>query len=70
MNIFYLSHDHAQCAQWHVDKHVVKMILESCQLLSTARRLIDGVPKIEKRYVAGSLPARDRKSTRLNSSHT
>jgi hypothetical protein len=61
MNIFYLSHDHVQCAQWHVDKHVVKMILESCQLLSTARRLIDGVPTIEKRYVAGSLhPARFR----------
>jgi len=60
MNIFYLSHNHVQCAQWHVDKHVVKMILESCQLLSTARRLIDGAPTIEKRYVQGSLPARFR----------
>lgn len=27
----------------HVDKHVVKMILESCQLLSTAHRILDGV---------------------------
>lgn len=60
MNIFYLSHDHAQCAQWHVDKHVVKMILESCQLLSTARRLIDGVPKIERRLVPGSSPEKYR----------
>ena len=54
MNIFYLSHNVAECAMWHVDKHVVKMILESCQLLSTARRLIDGVPTIEKRSVGGS----------------
>lgn len=60
MNIFYLHNNVVQCAQWHVDKHVVKMILESCQLLSTARRLIDGVPTIEKRYVQGSLPARFR----------
>jgi hypothetical protein len=27
-----------------VDSHVVKMILESCQLLSTAHRLLDGQP--------------------------
>lgn len=58
MNIFYLSHDVNECAMWHVDKHVVKMILETCQLLSTAHRLVDGTPEIEKRYVAGSLPAR------------
>lgn len=64
MNIFYLSHDVDQCAQWHVDKHVVKMILETCQLLSTAHRLIDGTPTIEKRYVAGSLPARWRQIKR------
>ncbi len=43
MNIFYLSHDATQAAQWMVDKHVVKMILESAQLLSTAHRIIDGV---------------------------
>jgi hypothetical protein len=42
MNIFYLSHDIKECAQMHVDKHVVKMILEYCQLLSTAHRIIDG----------------------------
>jgi len=60
MNIFYLSHDVAECAMWHVDKHVVKMILETCQLLSTAHRLIDGSSEIEERYVAGSSPARRR----------
>jgi len=42
MNIFYIDHDPAQAAEWMVDKHVVKMILESAQLLSTAHRLLDG----------------------------
>jgi len=58
MNIFYLSHDPVQCAEWHVDKHCVKMILESAQLLSTAHRVIDGTPTTEKRLIAGSSPAR------------
>lgn len=31
-----------QAAEWMVDKHVVKMILESAQLLSTAHRVLDG----------------------------
>ena len=35
MNIFFLDWDPEVCAQYHVDKHVVKMILESCQLLYT-----------------------------------
>lgn len=42
MNIFYIDKDPAQAAEWMVDKHVVKMILESAQLLSTAHRIIDG----------------------------
>ena len=42
MNIFYIDKDPVQAAQWMVDKHVVKMILESAQLLSTAHRLLDG----------------------------
>jgi hypothetical protein len=36
MNIFILDNDIEKCAQAHVDKHVVKMILESAQLLCTA----------------------------------
>ena len=35
MNIFYLHAEPKVCAQYHVDKHVVKMILETAQLLST-----------------------------------
>jgi len=43
MNIFYLSHDTEECAQMHVDKHVVKMILEYAQLLSTTHRVLNNV---------------------------
>jgi hypothetical protein len=43
MNIFYLNAEPCLCAQQHVDKHVVKMIVEYAQLLSTAHRLLDGV---------------------------
>lgn len=42
MNIFYLSESPEQCAEWMVDKHCVKMILETAQLLSTAHRVLDG----------------------------
>lgn len=42
MNIFYLDKDIKKCAEMHVDKHVVKMILEYAQLLSTAHRVLDG----------------------------
>jgi hypothetical protein len=33
MNIFILDEDVKKCAQYHCDKHVVKMILETAQLL-------------------------------------
>jgi len=36
MNIFILDSDITKCAQYHCDQHVVKMILESVQLLCTA----------------------------------
>ena len=42
MNIFYLDENVDICTQYHVDKHVVKMILEYAQLLSTAHRVLDG----------------------------
>ena len=43
MNIFYLDKNPQRCAQMHVDKHCIKMILEYAQLLSTAHRVLDGV---------------------------
>ena len=59
MNIFYLDNDPTLCAQQHVDKHCVKMILEYAQLLSTAHRFLDGTlvdgysktGRKQKRYV-------------------
>jgi len=39
MNIFYLDSDHEINAKYHVDKHVVKMVTEYAQLLSSAVRL-------------------------------
>lgn len=42
MNIFALDQSPFDCAEMHCDKHVVKMILEYAQLLSTAHRVIDG----------------------------
>ncbi len=42
MNIFWLDKNPVENARMHHDKHVVKMILEYAQLLSTAHRLLDG----------------------------
>ena len=42
MNIFYTNTNPAYAAQEHCDKHVVKMIVEYAQLLSTAHHVIDG----------------------------
>ena len=42
MNIFYLDKDTKLNAQYHVDKHVVKMILETAQLLCGAHWLSGG----------------------------
>lgn len=47
MNIFYLDTDPKVSAQMMHDKHVVKMILETAQLLSTAHRVLDGTPYID-----------------------
>jgi len=64
MNIFYLHHDTKKCAELHNDKHVVKMILEYAQLLSTAHRFIDGVPSIDR----GTRTGRQRTSYILSDS--
>lgn len=46
MNIFVLDEDAYIAAQLQCDKHVVKMIVESAQMLSTAHRLLDGIEEI------------------------
>lgn len=42
MNIFVVEEDPVESAKALCDKHVVKMILESAQMLSTAHRILDG----------------------------
>jgi len=42
LNIFVLDINPEIAAQFHCDKHVVKMILESAQLLSTCHQILDG----------------------------
>jgi hypothetical protein len=42
MNIFVLSTDPTQCARDTCDKHVGKMLVESCQLLSIAMKELTG----------------------------
>lgn len=41
MNIFFLYSSPKKAAEFHCDKHVVKMILETAQLLSTAHAILD-----------------------------
>ena len=40
MNIFFLDLDPNKCAKMHVDKHAVKMILESTQILCSVHHMI------------------------------
>lgn len=43
MNVFVLDLDPQKAAQYHNNRHCVKMILESCQILSTAAQINVGV---------------------------
>lgn len=43
MNIFYLDRDPVQAARYHCNIHLHKMIVESCQLMSTAHWVLDNV---------------------------
>lgn len=67
MNIFFLSRRTRQCAKWHCDKHVVKMILESTQLLYTANHENGGTLQIqESAPVCASTKRRGYRSTHKN----
>ena len=41
MNLFVLSKSKRRIARYMVDKHICKMILESVQMLSSAKRVLD-----------------------------
>jgi hypothetical protein len=49
MNIFILDLDKSLAAKYHLDKHVVKMVLETAQLLNTA------MSKHSKEYLANPI---------------
>jgi len=51
MNIFYLSESPQESALMHNDKHCVKMILESAQMLCTAHRVLDGDDKCDGMFM-------------------
>jgi len=48
VNIFVLDKDPVTAARTQCDKHVVKMIVESGQMLSTTHRVLDGVEYIDR----------------------
>lgn len=43
MNIFYLDHNYTYAAQYLCDKHVVKMTLETAQILSSAHHIHNNI---------------------------
>ncbi len=46
MNIFILHVLAKKCARYHCDKHVIKMILESAQMLCTTHVILDSIDEI------------------------
>ena len=45
MNIFVLDYNPEKCAEYHCDKHVVKMILETVQMICTNHRVANILTK-------------------------
>jgi hypothetical protein len=60
MNIFVLDSDVKKAAQAHADKHVVKMLLEACQLLYTAHWFF-AYPQLEQYKAAIQLSIAQKK---------
>ena len=49
MNVFILDYDVKKCAEYHCDKHVVKMILETAQLLCGVHHVVETQTEIPYR---------------------
>ena len=73
MNIFYLNDNAQISAQEQCDKHVCKMAIEYCQLLSTAHRVLDGAEYYDKtkngRKIKRWLLSDDRELNLMKASH-
>lgn len=54
MNIFYLDANPKIAAEYHCDKHVCKMIVETAQLLSTAHRILDPTSYVSNKVYKAS----------------
>ena len=52
MNFFYLDEDPWQSIEYHCDKHLIKMILESAQLLCTAHWISEYVGHIPRKLTS------------------
>ena len=51
MNIFYLDKIPKQCARYHNDKHVVKMVLETTQLLCGVHWFMGGTAPYKQTHI-------------------
>jgi len=51
MNIFYLHNNPRKCAQMHCDKHVVKMIVETAQMLCTTHHLNNSIAPYKATHI-------------------
>ncbi len=51
MNIFVLDRDIGRCARYHADQHVIKMILESAQMLCTVINETGGVATYKTTHI-------------------
>ena len=59
MNVFFLDNCPIKSAKAQCDKHVVKMILETAQLLSTAHRVLDGDERADENATTKLTKLRD-----------
>lgn len=71
MNIFILDLDPLVCSRLHCNKHVVKQILESAQLLSTAHRVLNGISYVDSSKSRRSIRYRldDERESLYSASH-
>ena len=69
MNIFYLHEDPTISARAMTNKHVIVMVKESAQLLSTAHRVLDGYSEKNGRWTSYRLRDPIREETLYKSTH-
>jgi hypothetical protein len=66
MNIFFIEPTPEACARSHNNKHTIKQLLETAQLLCTAHRVLDGTLVDKKWRLTGDADAFLYKATHIN----